>query len=125
PESIRIPIIGGLLWLAATINGVTPLFDLALTSAPRSIRPLAISIGRVLPGRNMAPSAGSDCPAAIINGVSASGPDGAFTLAPASINALADSYLLSPMAKGNGRYPSGPAFSISAPCSRSTLMDGM
>src|SRR4029453_9774664 len=43
PASIRTPIIGGLLWLAATINGVTPLFDLALTSAPRSIRPLAIS----------------------------------------------------------------------------------
>ena len=50
-HSIRSPIIGGLLWAAAIISAVMPVVDLALTSALRSSRPLAMSIGRVLPGR--------------------------------------------------------------------------
>jgi len=45
------------------------------------------SMGRVLLGRNMAPSAGAVCAAATISGVSPSAPDGSFTFAPASISA--------------------------------------
>ena len=42
------PIIGGLLWVAAIIKAVTPFVDWALTLAPRSMRLLAMSMGRVL-----------------------------------------------------------------------------
>jgi len=55
-----------MLWVAAIIKAVTPFVDWALTLAPRSMRLLAMSMGRVLLGRNMAPSAGAVCAAATI-----------------------------------------------------------
>ncbi len=49
---------GATLRAAAIISAVTPDFDWMLTSAPFWINSRAISIGRVLPGRKIAPSPG-------------------------------------------------------------------
>ena len=72
PASIRMPIIGGIVVGGGNHQRRDAVLRLGVDVGAALDQALRDVVGRVLPGTNMAPSAGEVWPAAIISGVSAS-----------------------------------------------------